>query len=69
MDNTPKTTPKRGPYIREVNAIHSTFAKELSLRATNCVRFLEEIFLVANVSPEVVLGIPFLTLSGKTLIS
>ena len=28
------------------------------------VRFFEETFLVANVSPEVVLGMPFLTLSG-----
>ena len=31
---------------------------------TNRVRFLEETFLLANVSPEVVLGMPFLTLSG-----
>ena len=30
----------------------------------NRVRFFEETFLVANVSPEVVLGMPFLTLSG-----
>ena len=30
----------------------------------NRVRFFEEIFLVANVSPKVVLGMPFLTLSG-----
>ena len=30
----------------------------------NQVRFFEETFLVANVSPEVVLGMPFLTLSG-----
>ena len=30
----------------------------------NRVRFFEETFLVANVSPEIVLGIPFLTLSG-----
>ena len=30
----------------------------------NQVRFFEETFLVANVSPEVVLEIPFLTLSG-----
>ena len=30
----------------------------------NQVRFFEETFLVANVSPEVVLRIPFLTLSG-----
>ena len=29
----------------------------------NQVRFFEETFLVANVSPEVVLGIPFLILS------
>ena len=28
------------------------------------VRFFEEIFLVANVSLDVVLGMPFLTLSG-----
>ena len=28
------------------------------------VRFLEETFLVANVSPDVILGMPFLTLSG-----
>ena len=30
----------------------------------NQVRFFEESFLVANVSPEVVLGMSFLTLSG-----
>ena len=30
----------------------------------NQVRFFEETFLVANVSPEVVLGMSFLTLSG-----
>ena len=30
----------------------------------NRVRFFEETFLVANVSPEVVLRMPFLTLSG-----
>ena len=30
----------------------------------NRVRFFEEAFLVANVSLEVVLGMPFLTLSG-----
>ena len=30
----------------------------------NQVRFFEETFLVANISPEVVLGMPFLTLSG-----
>ena len=30
----------------------------------NQVRFFEETFLVANVSPEVVLWMPFLTLSG-----
>ena len=30
----------------------------------NQVKFFEETFLVANVSPEVVLGMPFLTLSG-----
>ena len=30
----------------------------------NRVRFLEKTFLVANVSPEVVFGMPFLTLSG-----
>ena len=30
----------------------------------NRVRFFEETFLVANISPEVVLGMPFLTLSG-----
>ena len=29
----------------------------------NRVRFFEEIFLVANISSEVVLGMPFLTLS------
>ena len=28
------------------------------------VRFFEETFLVANVSPDVVFGMPFLTLSG-----
>ena len=30
----------------------------------NRVRFFEETFLVANVSPEVVFGMPFLTLSN-----
>ena len=30
----------------------------------NRVRFFEETFLVANISPEVVFGMPFLTLSG-----
>ena len=30
----------------------------------NRVRFFEEPFLVANISPEIVLGMPFLTLSG-----
>ena len=30
----------------------------------NQVKFFKETFLVANVSPEVVLGMPFLTLSG-----
>ena len=31
---------------------------------TNRVRFFKETFLVANVSPEVVLGMSFFTLSG-----
>ena len=78
----------------EVNAVHLTFANELSLPIkptdvevqkidgttletyrmvvaafsvedkANRVRFFEETFLVANVSPEVVFGMPFLTLSG-----
>ena len=30
----------------------------------NRVRFFEETFLVANVSPKVVFGMPFLTLSN-----
>ena len=30
----------------------------------NQVRFFQEIFLVANISPEVVFKMPFLTLSG-----
>ena len=34
------------------------------LDKANRVRFFEETFLVANVSPEVVLGMPFLTLSN-----
>ena len=33
----------------------------------NQVRFFEEIFLVANVSPEIVLGMPFFTLSGANV--
>ena len=33
----------------------------------NRVRFFEETFLVANVSPEVFLGMPFLTLSGANV--
>ena len=36
----------------------------LVLDKANRVRFFEETFLVANVSPEVVFGMPFLTLSG-----
>ena len=31
------------------------------------VRFFEETFLVANVSPDVVFGMPFLTLSGADI--
>ena len=31
------------------------------------VRFFEKTFLVANVSPDVVLGMPFLTLSGANV--
>ena len=31
---------------------------------TNRVRFFEETFLMANISPEVIFGMPFLTLSG-----
>ena len=34
----------------------------------NRIKFFEETFLVANVSPEVVFGIPFLTLSGAEVI-
>ena len=34
---------------------------------TNQIRFFEETFLVANVSPEVVLGMPFLTLIGANI--
>ena len=30
----------------------------------NRVRFFEKTFLVANISPKIVLGMPFLTLSG-----
>ena len=33
----------------------------------NWIRFFEETFLVANVSPEIVLGIPFFTLSGADI--
>ena len=33
----------------------------------NRVRFFEETFLVTNVSPKVVLGMPFLTLSGANV--
>ena len=33
MDGTLEANPKRGPYIREINAIHPTFAKELGLWA------------------------------------
>ena len=34
------------------------------INKANRVRFFENTFLVANISPEVVLGMPFLTLSG-----
>ena len=33
----------------------------------NRVRFFEETFLVANVSPEIVFGMPFLTLSDADI--
>ena len=33
----------------------------------NQVRFFEKIFLIANVSPEIVLGMPFLTLSSADI--
>ena len=33
----------------------------------NRVRFFKEAFLVANISPEVVLGMSFLTLSGPNI--
>ena len=33
----------------------------------NQVRFLEEIFLVANVSPKIVFEMPLLTLSGANI--
>ena len=81
----------------EVNAIHLTFAKQLSLPIrsidvwaqkidsttldtygiivaaflmedkANWVKFFEETFMVANVSPEVVFRMPFLTLSGANV--
>ena len=35
----------------------------LVIDKANCVRFFEETFLVANISLEVVLGMPFLILS------
>ena len=41
-----------------INAVFSMTDK------TNRVRFFKKTFLVANVSPEVVFDIPFLTLSG-----
>ena len=34
---------------------------------TNRVRFFEETFLIANVSPKVVLGMSFFTLSGANV--
>ena len=34
---------------------------------TNRVKFFKETFLVANISPKVVLGMPFLTLSGANV--
>ena len=37
------------------------------LDKANRIRFFEEISLVANVSPEVVLGMPFLTLSDANV--
>ena len=45
--------------------IHEIVVAAFSLvDKANRVRFFEEIFLVANVSPEVVFGMPFLTLSS-----
>ena len=39
----------------------------LVMDKANRVRFFKETFLVANISPEVVFGIPFLTLSGANV--
>ena len=33
----------------------------------NRVRFFEETFLIANISPDVVFGMPFFTLSGANV--
>ena len=39
----------------------------LVIDKTNRVRFFEEIFLLASISPEIVLGIPFFTLSSANI--
>ena len=39
----------------------------LVVNKANWVRFFEKTFLVANVSPEIVLGMPFLTLSDANV--
>ena len=63
------------PTNVEVQKIDSTtldifgmvVAAFLVMDKANWVKFLEETFLIANVSPKVVLGILFLTLSGVNI--
>ena len=50
-----------GTTLKSYRMVVAAFSVE---DKANRVRFFEETFLVANVSPEVVLGMPFLTLSG-----
>ena len=50
-----------GTTLKTYGMVVKTFSVE---NKANQIRFFEEIFLVTNVSPETVLGMSFLTLSG-----
>ena len=50
-----------------LNTYKMVVAAFLVMDKANQVKFFEEIFLVTNVSPEVVLGMPFPILSGADI--
>ena len=53
-----------GTMLNTYRMVVAAFSME---NKANQVRFFEENFLVANVSPEVVFGMPFLTLSAADI--